>query len=361
MASYVTPKKNAAFTFFCALEDQANAGLFKAAPTLASGDWKVSIDGGALNNLATLPTVTPTGGRMVKVSLSADEMNGDNITVVASDASGAEWYDLLVNIQTSAQQVDDLATAAALVTVDGIVDGLALVAPDNKPTVSATGEASANVTLWAGDAVAGAPALEATTQAILQDTGTTLPALIAGTGTGARTVTITVNDGTDPLENARVRLTEGANTVVGSTDVNGQVTFNRDDATYTVAITKAGYTFAGTSLIVDGNETPTYSMAAVSFSASDPGQSTGWVYCYDDEGNAEADVSISVQLTATPETDSYAFDTVVRVVTSEVDGLAEFTGLWIGATYRARRYNGPWYSFVVPNAASFALPVLLGR
>ena len=57
------------------LEDQANAGLFKAAPTLAAGDFKVSIDGGALNNLTDLPTVTPTGGRMVKITLTAAEMN----------------------------------------------------------------------------------------------------------------------------------------------------------------------------------------------------------------------------------------------------------------------------------------------
>lgn len=120
MASYVTPKKNAAFVFYCALEDRANAGLFKAAPTLAAGDFKVSIDGGALANLTDLPTVTPSGGRMVKVTLTASEMNGDNITVVASDASGAEWYDLVVNIQTSAQQVDDLATAAAITALNDL-------------------------------------------------------------------------------------------------------------------------------------------------------------------------------------------------------------------------------------------------
>lgn len=41
--------------------------------------------------------------------------------------------------------------------------------------------ASANVTYWSGDAVAGAPALEATAQAILEDTGTTLPALLTST------------------------------------------------------------------------------------------------------------------------------------------------------------------------------------
>ena len=110
MTSYVTPKKNTAFILYVGLEDQANAGLFKAAPTLAAGDFKVSIDGGALNNLTDLPTVTPTGGRMVKITLTAAEMNGDNVTVVCSDAAGAEWYDLIVNLQTTARQIDDLST-----------------------------------------------------------------------------------------------------------------------------------------------------------------------------------------------------------------------------------------------------------
>ena len=54
MTSYVTPKKNTAFILYVGLEDKANAGLFKAAPTLAAGDFKVSIDGGTLNNLTDL-------------------------------------------------------------------------------------------------------------------------------------------------------------------------------------------------------------------------------------------------------------------------------------------------------------------
>jgi hypothetical protein len=48
--------------------------------------------------------------KRVKVTLSAAEMNGDNITVIFSDAAGAEWCDLIVNIQTSAEQIDTLDT-----------------------------------------------------------------------------------------------------------------------------------------------------------------------------------------------------------------------------------------------------------
>jgi hypothetical protein len=109
MASYVTPKKNTAFIHYAGLGSKADSTIFQSNPTIAAGDFKVSIDGGALANLATLPAVTPAGSKMVKFSLSAAEMNGDNITIVCSDAAGAEWCDVIINIQTSARQIDDLA------------------------------------------------------------------------------------------------------------------------------------------------------------------------------------------------------------------------------------------------------------
>ena len=112
MASQVPPKKNAAHTFFLALGSQSSAYTFQTNPTLATGDVKVSTDGAAFANIATLPVVTPSGGKAVKVDLSASEMNGDNIQVLFSDAAGAEWADVLINIQTSARQLDDLAYPA---------------------------------------------------------------------------------------------------------------------------------------------------------------------------------------------------------------------------------------------------------
>lgn len=122
MPSYVTPKKNTQFIFYVGLVDQSDTKVFKSNPTIAAGDFKVSTDGGALANLGTLPAVTPASSKMVKITLSTSEMNGDNVTVVGSDASGAEWCDLVINIQTSAQQIDDLSTASALATVAGYVD-----------------------------------------------------------------------------------------------------------------------------------------------------------------------------------------------------------------------------------------------
>lgn len=108
MTSYVTPKKNTEFIFYVGLSSQST-GQFQSNPTIAAGDFKVSKDGGALANLSTLPAVTPAASKMVKITLSSTEMDADNVTVVASDAAGDEWDDLIVNIQTSVRQIDDLA------------------------------------------------------------------------------------------------------------------------------------------------------------------------------------------------------------------------------------------------------------
>ncbi len=87
-------------------------------------------------------------------------------------------------------------------------------------------------------------------------------------GTGARTVTITVDDGTDPLENANVRVTQGAESYVLETDVDGLAVFALDDATWAVAIAKPLFAFAPTTLVVDGDEAETYSMTSVAITPS---------------------------------------------------------------------------------------------
>lgn len=110
MPTYLPPKISTAFITFVGLRSQADSTIFKSSPTLAAGDFKVSIDGGALANLATLPTVTPASSKMVKIELSTSETAGANNTVVCSDAAGAEWFDHMLNVATSARQIDDLST-----------------------------------------------------------------------------------------------------------------------------------------------------------------------------------------------------------------------------------------------------------
>jgi hypothetical protein len=101
-APYNPPVKNEDFVMYVALADMAAPGSYKSSPTLASGDFKISKDGGALANLATIPTNAPASSVMVKVELSATEMNADNVTLVFIDqTSPKEWADLVVNIVTT--------------------------------------------------------------------------------------------------------------------------------------------------------------------------------------------------------------------------------------------------------------------
>lgn len=128
MPSFNPPIRSQAFRFFVALPSQSNPLVMQANPTLASGDAQVSKDGGTLANLGTLPAVTPASSKLIQVDLSAAEMDADNVTVVLSDASGAEWCDLVVNVQPSSLllsgAVDDASatTTAFASTLTGYGD-----------------------------------------------------------------------------------------------------------------------------------------------------------------------------------------------------------------------------------------------
>jgi len=225
MPSYVPAKKNTAFITYVGLPSHDNALVLQANPTLAPGDVKVAIDDGAPANLATLPVVDADFTKRVKVSLSAAEMNGDNITVIFSDASGGEWCDLLINIQTADRQINDLPTttefeARTIASADytivsdlGVVQtgdsyaivngdhGLVSIQDDVDLILADTNELQLD---WADggrldliqdiiavDTTTEIPALIATAQAdideILIDTGTTLDGIVddilVGTGT----------------------------------------------------------------------------------------------------------------------------------------------------------------------------------
>jgi len=112
MATYNTPKRATAFKFYVGLVDQSNTKLLKANPTIATGDFKVSKDGGAFANLTTLPSANPASGVAIMIDLSATEMTADHVVVSCIDAAGAEWCDQLIDIATTARQLDDLAYPA---------------------------------------------------------------------------------------------------------------------------------------------------------------------------------------------------------------------------------------------------------
>lgn len=100
-----TPKRDTAYDYYMIL---VKAGTVVASPTIVTGDFQVSIDGGAFADLAALPVVTPAGSVAVNVSLSAAEMGGDKIVVFASDQDGSEWDDVFTFIDAPVDNEDAL-------------------------------------------------------------------------------------------------------------------------------------------------------------------------------------------------------------------------------------------------------------
>jgi hypothetical protein len=153
MASFYPCVKNHAsgYIFYVGLISQASTKSLQGSATLAAGDVKVSIDGAALNNLGTLPVVTPAASKSIKVTLSQAEINGDNIIVIFADAAGAEWCDLLVNIQTVPRRFDDLAypaTSGRSIVVDaaGLVDAnVVKLGPTGSGTAQTARDVGGNV------------------------------------------------------------------------------------------------------------------------------------------------------------------------------------------------------------------------
>ena len=236
MTSFVTPKKNTQYIHYTSLGSQADTDINQVNPTLAAGDVQVSKDGGALTNLATLPAVTPAGGKLVRVILSADEMNADNVAVVFCDAAGDEWQDQTWNIQTTAQQIDDLSTvttaqvATALTTYDAPTKAemdtahALLATPAQVATALTTYDGPTSAEMDAGHALLATPAQVAT--ALTTYDGPTKAEMDTGHGlltTPAQVATaLTTYDGPtkDEMDTAHALLTTPAQvaTALGTYD-----------------------------------------------------------------------------------------------------------------------------------------------
>lgn len=118
MPNYNPPVRGQQFIFYTGLVSQSNSATLQSNPTLASGDVKVSKDGGAEANLGTLPAVTPASSTSVKVTVSASEMDADNVTITFRDAAGAEWADHKVNIQPCGALLSGTVSDAGATSTD---------------------------------------------------------------------------------------------------------------------------------------------------------------------------------------------------------------------------------------------------
>lgn len=267
--------------------------------TPAAGDVKVSIDGAAQANIATLPSYS--NGDWV-FAFSNAELTGKKISVRIVDSATKAVEDSGFNIETyghaSAQLVQDLSAASWVASGD--------------------------------------------------------------TGTGARSVTVTVNDGTSPLENARVRFTEGSNSYVAQTNASGVATFSLDDATYALSITKSGYSFTPTTQVVDGTESITKSMTAVTLPApEDPEDCTVYATVRDLHGDPVEGAVIEIKVQETDQQGGTFVDDAIDELTSDSDGLIS-TAVPRGWKVKYRGQGKQvWQKDTVPDASTHALADIL--
>lgn len=107
-APYNPPVKGEDFVAYIALQDMINSGSYKSSPTIASGDFKLSKDGNTWANLDITSSANSyiiaasAGGILLKLYISASDMNCDGITIAGIDqTSPKEWADFFLFIPTS--------------------------------------------------------------------------------------------------------------------------------------------------------------------------------------------------------------------------------------------------------------------
>jgi hypothetical protein len=126
---------------------------------------------------------------------------------------------------------------------------------------------------------------------------------VAGGGTGAYHSTVTVTDGTDPIEGARVRVTQNGITrgICTGTDASGNFTFGLDSGTFTIVATAAGFIPVTTTRTVTGEEAGTLindlEMTLIAITPpGDPTLCTVQGYVIDGEGNPKSGVEFTFDL-----------------------------------------------------------------
>ena len=91
------PVKGEQYDFSIGLDSVLGSG-FQTNPTIAAGDFQISLDGGGFANLSNLPSVVPAGSDAVRIIVSAVEGNSDKVVIVGKDQAGDEWNDVFVFI-----------------------------------------------------------------------------------------------------------------------------------------------------------------------------------------------------------------------------------------------------------------------
>lgn len=226
------------------------------------------------------------------------------ITALAAKFSGitsmAKWLGLIAGKTADAPTLAEVNATPAGAAYDNTTDSLEAIKD------SASGGLSQQ---QVADALKLAPTAGASAAGSVYDELQTIADGAAGTGPWR--LTITVNDGTNPLQAARVRVVSNIDQPSGPTDVGGQVILNVGSRTYSTAVRLAGYQFDPTSGVASGgaavdgagNVTMTgdgavaFGMVAiVPAPPSGPDQTVATVLMLDEHGTPDPDGVLEFQI-----------------------------------------------------------------
>jgi hypothetical protein len=321
----------------------AAGGLFIAGTNAATTFATLTITSGNLPADVKAYTVQPT---VSGVTLAADQ--AVNVTKWGGTAIASAY------VQANAAQIGgQAATAGGAITVGAyvgnathalIVDGSGNVAANNM--VSLTGIATAtNVT----DAVT---TIESHGDANWVGGGEG--------GTGANVVTVTVTDGTDPLESAAVRFTKGATSNLVFTNASGVAVFGLDSGTWTISASLSGYQYTPTTLAVSGAATPTITMTeVVVVPPADPNLAIGTILTEDGKGGLAPNATIQFKWISGVVADGESLTTNWFTLASDENAVLTAT-LRINSIYHAQRSGGPVIVVDTGSTGTFTIPKILG-
>jgi hypothetical protein len=199
---------------------------------------------------------------------------------------------------------------------------------------------------------------------VLVSTGVGSTAFLAnaptgGGGTGANPVTITIQT-TSSVAIQGATVTAWKNGLIEgtlATNVSGVSVLSLDNGTYSIVVTANGYLGNTASLVVSGTTSQTYQLTAITITPSPSGGVTGYLYTTDTTGTViQSGVVVSIQMTRTASgATGEAVSPVIKTVTSDGNGLAQFVGLTPLATYRLTTSRGTTFSTFVAGSSTFEI------
>jgi hypothetical protein len=164
-------------------------------PTIAAGDFKASLDGGAEANPTVLPFESPAGSGWVAWTPTAAETNGEVMKLRWVDAAGAEWDDGGATWRTSTVVLSDLPTSASAASASASAGEILILRGDSmSQSILSLGDISTRTEMWF---TVKRKTSDADTDAILLISEGTGLEILNGTdvsATRAAEATITVND-----------------------------------------------------------------------------------------------------------------------------------------------------------------------